>query len=110
MITFLSPKTWLLYLASAILGVGAAIIWTAQGSFLSRCSEESTISRNSGIFWALLQMRSVNDEDEVILSIDVNSHLVLCSVACSSAISLCSSNSRGKAISTKKRELSCFPL
>lgn len=59
MISFLWPKTWLLYSMSAVLGLGAAIIWTAQGSFLSRCSDEATISRNSGIFWAMLQMRSV---------------------------------------------------
>jgi MFS family permease len=57
MISFLWPKTWLLYTVSAFLGVGAAIIWTAQGAFLSRCSDETTISRNSGIFWAMLQMR-----------------------------------------------------
>lgn len=56
MISFLWPKTWLLYSVSGLLGVGAAIIWTAQGSFLSRCSDDATISRNSGIFWAMLQM------------------------------------------------------
>ncbi|CRK93330.1 CLUMA_CG006871, isoform A [Clunio marinus] len=56
MISFLWPKTWILYGMSALLGVGAAIIWTAQGSFLSKCSDSSTISRNSGIFWAMLQM------------------------------------------------------
>lgn len=55
-ITFLWPQTWLLYVASAILGCGAALIWTGQGMYLSKCSDESTISRNSGIFWALLQM------------------------------------------------------
>ncbi|XP_070502205.1 UNC93-like protein MFSD11 [Chironomus tepperi] len=56
MVSFLWPQTWLLYTVSAVLGVGAAIIWTAQGAFLSRCSDETTISRNSGIFWAMLQM------------------------------------------------------
>lgn len=56
MISFLWPKTWLLYSVSAILGVGAAIIWTAQGAFLSSCSDEKTISRNSGVFWAMFQM------------------------------------------------------
>ncbi|XP_065089068.1 UNC93-like protein MFSD11 [Ochlerotatus camptorhynchus] len=55
-ITFLWPKTWLLYVASAVLGTGAAFIWTGQGMYLSKCSDESTISRNSGIFWAMLQM------------------------------------------------------
>jgi len=46
-------NTILLYAASALLGVGAAIIWTAQGNFLSLNSDDSTISRNSGIFWAM---------------------------------------------------------
>ncbi|XP_005183104.1 UNC93-like protein MFSD11 isoform X1 [Musca domestica] len=54
-VTFLFPSTWLLYVASALLGVGAAITWTGQGSFLARCSDSGNISRNSGIFWALLQ-------------------------------------------------------
>ncbi|KAL1376471.1 hypothetical protein pipiens_016873 [Culex pipiens pipiens] len=55
-VTFLWPQTFLLYLASGILGCGAALIWTGQGMYLSKCSDETTISRNSGIFWALLQM------------------------------------------------------
>ncbi|XP_053698966.1 UNC93-like protein MFSD11 [Sabethes cyaneus] len=54
--SFLWPQTLLLYIASLILGVGAALIWTGQGMYLTKCSDESTISRNSGIFWATLQM------------------------------------------------------
>ncbi|ODN05433.1 UNC93-like protein MFSD11 [Orchesella cincta] len=53
--SFLYPKTWLLYLMSAVLGIGAAVIWTAQGSYLAICSDETTMSRNSGVFWAILQ-------------------------------------------------------
>lgn len=52
---FLIPKTWLLYLASAVIGVGAAMIWTGQGNYLTLNSTPATISRNSGIFWAMLQ-------------------------------------------------------
>ncbi|KAH8420785.1 hypothetical protein KR222_005117 [Zaprionus bogoriensis] len=55
MITFLFPSTALLYIGSAIIGLGAAITWTGQGTYLARCSNSETISRNSGIFWALLQ-------------------------------------------------------
>ncbi|XP_018330712.1 UNC93-like protein MFSD11 [Agrilus planipennis] len=55
-LTFLSPKTWLLYLASVIIGTGAALIWTGQGNYLTLNSTKDTISRNSGIFWALLQV------------------------------------------------------
>lgn len=63
MVSFLYPKTWLLYVSSAILGVGAALIWTGQGSYLSRCSNDETIARNSGVFWAMLQARYVNHSD-----------------------------------------------
>ena len=55
MVSFLFPNTVLLYVMSALLGAGAAITWTGQGTFLARCSDSSNISRNSGIFWALLQ-------------------------------------------------------
>ncbi|XP_055616683.1 UNC93-like protein MFSD11 [Toxorhynchites rutilus septentrionalis] len=55
-VTFMWPRTWLLYVASAVLGSGAALIWIGQGMYLSKCSDEQTISRNSGIFWAMLQM------------------------------------------------------
>lgn len=58
-LNFLLPKTWLLYLASVIIGVGAALIWTGQGNYLTLNSRASTISRNSGVFWALLQLRYV---------------------------------------------------
>ncbi|KAL3285315.1 hypothetical protein HHI36_019424 [Cryptolaemus montrouzieri] len=53
--SFLWPKTWLLYTASAIIGAGAALIWTGQGTYLTLNSSPATISRNSGMFWAMLQ-------------------------------------------------------
>lgn len=55
--SFLWPQTWLLYSASAMIGVGAAAIWTGQGTYLTLNSDPGTISRNSGIFWAMLQTR-----------------------------------------------------
>ncbi|ESO89144.1 hypothetical protein LOTGIDRAFT_154229 [Lottia gigantea] len=54
-LSFLKPMTWALYLGSVLVGFGAAILWTGQGNFLTVNSDSETISRNSGIFWALLQ-------------------------------------------------------
>lgn len=54
--SFAIPKVWLLYLVSAVIGIGAAMIWTGQGNYLALNSSETTISRNSGVFWALLQL------------------------------------------------------
>ena len=42
-----------IYIASAVLGMGAPILWTAQGTFLSYNSDAGTITRNSGVFWAM---------------------------------------------------------
>ncbi|XP_028311602.1 UNC93-like protein MFSD11 [Gouania willdenowi] len=52
---FIHPYTWSFYTASVLVGVGAAVLWTAQGNVLAINSDNHTIGRNSGIFWALLQ-------------------------------------------------------
>ena len=49
--------TWSYYIVSVLVGIGAAILWTAQGVYISQNSDDSTSSRNSGIFWALFQVR-----------------------------------------------------
>lgn len=52
---FISPHTWSLYVTSVLIGMGAAMLWTAQGQFLVNNSDASTINRNTGVFWGLLQ-------------------------------------------------------
>ncbi|KAF7663501.1 hypothetical protein LDENG_00208290 [Lucifuga dentata] len=52
---FIVPSTWSFYLTSVLIGMAAAMLWTAQGHFLVENSEASTINRNTGLFWALLQ-------------------------------------------------------
>ena len=51
----LYPNTYLLYIGSVIVGIGSPILWTAQGNFIAINSDEKTISRNSGIVWAMFQ-------------------------------------------------------
>lgn len=52
---FINPSTWSFYFTSVLIGIGAAMLWTAQGHFLVENSEASTINRNTGVFWGLLQ-------------------------------------------------------
>ena len=53
--SFLIPTTELLYAASALLGFGAALIWTGHGQYLTENSNAQTMSRNAGLFWAIFQ-------------------------------------------------------
>lgn len=53
--SFLYIQPWLLLTLSTFLGVAAAVLWTAQGNYLTLMSSKDTIGRNSGVFWALLQ-------------------------------------------------------
>ncbi|XP_068760630.1 UNC93-like protein MFSD11 [Montipora capricornis] len=53
--SLIEPRTWSVYSGSVVIGYGASVIWTGQGNFLTINSTPETISRNSGIFWALLQ-------------------------------------------------------
>ncbi|XP_051572276.1 UNC93-like protein MFSD11 isoform X1 [Myxocyprinus asiaticus] len=56
---FIIPSTWSFYFTSVLIGIGAAMLWTAQGHVLLENSDTSTINRNTGMFWALLQCSMV---------------------------------------------------
>ncbi|XP_015511417.1 UNC93-like protein MFSD11 [Neodiprion lecontei] len=53
--SFLLAQTELLYVVSALVGLGAALIWTGQGMYLTQNSDPDTMSRNAGLFWAIFQ-------------------------------------------------------
>lgn len=49
-----------LFVAASILnGLGASLLWTAGGAAITNVSTEDTRGRNSGVFWALLQLSLV---------------------------------------------------
>lgn len=50
---------WAILLASAILGFGAALLWVAQGSFLTACSCQHNRGRYAGIFWMGFQLSAI---------------------------------------------------
>uniref|UniRef100_A0A7N6ALU0 Major facilitator superfamily domain containing 11 n=1 Tax=Anabas testudineus TaxID=64144 RepID=A0A7N6ALU0_ANATE len=50
---FIYPYTWSFYTVSVLVGIGAAVLWTAQGNVLAINSSDNTIGRNSGIFWTV---------------------------------------------------------
>uniref|UniRef100_A0A915LZ15 UNC93-like protein MFSD11 n=1 Tax=Meloidogyne javanica TaxID=6303 RepID=A0A915LZ15_MELJA len=52
---FLFLNRFYLFGSSALLGLGAAVIWTAQGKYLALNSEPETAGKHSGLFWALSQ-------------------------------------------------------
>jgi len=58
---------WLLYLCAILNGVGAAMLWTGQGTFLAINSDQATVGRNASIFWALYQMSGVTGNIAVFL-------------------------------------------
>jgi len=50
---YLYLNTYSVYVATCLVGLAAPVIWTAQGFLLANNSDPETITRNSGIFWAM---------------------------------------------------------
>lgn len=53
--SFFWPHEALLYCMSGLVGIGAALLWTGHGQYLTENSNNETMSRNAGIFWAIFQ-------------------------------------------------------
>jgi len=55
----LYPRYYTLIPGAAIIGFGAAVLWTAQGAFMAKCSTESTLGFHSGVFFGLFQLNAI---------------------------------------------------
>lgn len=53
--SFFWPHDAFLYSVSGIVGIGAAFIWTGHGQYLTENSDNDTMARNAGLFWAIFQ-------------------------------------------------------
>lgn len=58
-LSVVSKNLFFIYLASAFLGFGAALLWTAQGFFLVKVSDPKRYGKNSGFFSTIFQLGSV---------------------------------------------------
>lgn len=50
---------WLFYIGCVMSGIGGSLMWTAVGHYLTLNSTKDTIQRNSGIFWAIIQISAI---------------------------------------------------
>lgn len=58
-LSFFHPENILVYVTACFCGFGISLLWTASGIFLTMASNEKTITRNSGIFWAVMHFSIV---------------------------------------------------
>ena len=66
---YLFPTPAFMYTASIIIGIGAAVIWTAQGDFLGMQSPtDKLMMRNTGIFWVLFQFSLIIGNSYIYLA------------------------------------------
>jgi hypothetical protein len=49
----------ILYIGSVLVGLGASLIWVAQGEFTSICASEETKGFYFGYFWAMYMSAEV---------------------------------------------------
>eukprot|EP01119_Soliformovum_irregulare_P008653 TRINITY_DN2175_c0_g1_i1.p1 TRINITY_DN2175_c0_g1~~TRINITY_DN2175_c0_g1_i1.p1 ORF type:complete len:417 (-),score=72.33 TRINITY_DN2175_c0_g1_i1:19-1245(-) len=55
----LYPRMYTLIPASVLIGWGASILWTAQGSYLAKNSTNETMGFHSGVFFGLFMLNAV---------------------------------------------------
>lgn len=53
--SFFIPVTWVLYAASGLVGLGAALLWIGQSAYLILNSDQTTLETNLGLFFTLYQ-------------------------------------------------------
>ncbi|XP_050508940.1 UNC93-like protein MFSD11 [Diabrotica virgifera virgifera] len=58
---FMLQKVWILYTACGLSGLGVALIWIAEGEYLTLNSTETTISRNTGLFTIITSLHMIGN-------------------------------------------------
>ena len=104
----------LLYLSSGLLGLGASVLWTAQGAYISNCSAlheqtlglppSSTLGFFNGLFFSIFQVNQLlgNLLAAALFKADVSTgtiFIVMTAICASGALTLLFLNDPAKAIS-----------
>ncbi|GAM17354.1 hypothetical protein SAMD00019534_005290, partial [Acytostelium subglobosum LB1] len=79
----------ILYPASALLGFGAAVLWTAEGAFVIRCSNEKTLGFHTGLFFALFQVNQIIGNlgtAQLLKAYSDRTLFIILTIACASSI------------------------
>ena len=53
MYSLILEEVWLSYIGLVLGGIGGSSLWAAEGHYLVLNSDEKTMSRNIGVFWAI---------------------------------------------------------
>lgn len=57
--SLITNSVLLVYFASCLLGIGASLLWTGQGTYIVKTTDEKSYGANSGFFYTLLSAGSV---------------------------------------------------
>jgi MFS family permease len=68
------------------------LLWTAQGSFISKNSTPETLGKSNGIFWALFQISAVagNLTTAIVLSSGESTHILFIILSCVGGVAVLS--------------------
>eukprot|EP00730_Choanoeca_flexa_P013074 TRINITY_DN4940_c0_g1_i2.p1 TRINITY_DN4940_c0_g1~~TRINITY_DN4940_c0_g1_i2.p1 ORF type:complete len:425 (+),score=97.95 TRINITY_DN4940_c0_g1_i2:276-1550(+) len=50
---------WIVLLAAVVIGFGAAILWVAVGSYITKASAPDELGKNNGLFWGTFQLSGI---------------------------------------------------
>lgn len=69
---FLYPIGWVLYFSSVVSGIVGALVWNAQGYYLTENSTKVTVTRNSSILWGIMQSGVIFGNAYILITIRKN--------------------------------------
>ncbi|XP_054289169.1 UNC93-like protein MFSD11 [Macrosteles quadrilineatus] len=73
--SYLSECSWVIYIASVSVGLGAGILWPAEGQYMIGNSSSKNTARNVGIFWLIYSSSSMMGNTFVYFTFHDKKHI-----------------------------------